>query len=306
MFFSGSMSFMDVLQREIEKKGLLQCESRRLFHGRGHCFPGYEDVLVDWFSPVVLVTLYRRRPEEWLQQLVVWLRNYLSAQAVVVQERHLREAPSRVFGQLPQQVNAVEADLSYRLRLNKPQNIGFFLDMAIGRSVVRRSAAGKKILNLFAYTCSFSVAAIHAGARQVVNVDMSQGALRLGQLNHRLNHLDLRRASFLKLEIFRSVSRLRKLSPFDIIVCDPPSEQGSSFRAQRDWPKLACQLPQLLSPTGEMFLCLSSPWLTTSYLEDLFCKSSLPLQLIAKYQAGSDFPEKTIEKGLNILHYRRI
>jgi len=297
---------MDVLKREIEKKGRVQCESRRLFHGRGHCFPGYEDVLIDWFAPVALVTLYRHRPEEWLQQLVDWLKSYLSAQAVVVQERYLDQAPSRVFGQLPSEVNAVEAGLKYRLRLNDAQNIGFFLDMAIGRRLVSQAASGRKILNLFAYTCSFSVAAINAGARQVVNVDMNQGALTLGQLNHRLNALDLRSAGFLKLEVFRSVSRLRKLAPFDIIVCDPPSEQGNSFKAQRDWPKLARQLPSLLSPKGEMFLCLSSPWLPTSYLEELFQVTDVPLQLVATYQAGDDFPEKTVERGLNILHYRHI
>jgi len=298
---------MDLLKREIEKKGLPGHESQRLFHGRGHCFYGYEDVLIDWFSPVVLVTLYRHRPEDWIEGLAAWIEQYLVAHAVVVQERYLPDSPSRIVtGVLPPNINAVEAGLNYRLRLNDAQNVGFFLDMAAGRELVSRGAKGKKILNLFSYSCSFSVAALAAGADQVVNVDMNRGVLSLGKLNHQLNHLDLRRVSFLSLEIFRSFSRLRKLAPFDMIICDPPDEQGSSFRPQRDWPKLARKLPELLFDDGELILCLSSPRMSTSYIDGLFKNISSPLQLLSNYQSGDDFPESDPEKGLNILHYQRV
>ena len=298
---------MDLLKNEIMEKGPPGHESRRLFHGRGHCFPEYEDILVDWFSPAVLVTLYRHRPEGWIEEFAAWLKDYLSAYAVVVQKRYLPHSPSCITaGELPDNVNAVETGLHYRLRLNDTQNIGFFLDMAVGRALVSRSAKGKKVLNLFSYSCSFSVAAIAAGADMVVNIDMSRGALALGRLNHQLNHLDLRRASFLPLEIFKSFSRLRKLAPFDMIICDPPDEQGSSFRPQRDWPKLSRKLPELLSEKGELFLCLSSPRMSTGYLEELFQGVKPPLQLLDTHRSGRDFPEAEPEKGLNILQYRRI
>ena len=296
---------MDLIKREIEKKGPLNRESRRLFHGRGHCFPGYEDILVDWFAPVVLVTLYRQRPDGWITDLAAWLQNHLTACAVVVQKRYLPNSPSSiVVGELPDTVDAVEAGLNYRLRLNDAQNIGFFLDMAVGRKIVSQGVVNKKVLNLFSYSCSFSVAALAAGADHVVNVDMSRGVLSLGKLNHQLNHLDLRKASFLSLEIFRSFSRLRKLAPFDMIICDPPDEQGSSFRSQRDWPVLARKLPPLLSERGELLICLSSPRLRTDYLEGLFRDVDPPLKLLHRYQSGDDFPETEPEKGLNILHYQ--
>ncbi len=298
---------MNLLKCEIEKKGLPGAESQRLFHGRGHCFPGYEDVLIDWFSPVVLVTLYRDRPEGWIEELATWIKQYLTAEAVVVQKRYLPHSPSSVIaGELPDNVNAIEAGLNYRLRLNDAQNIGFFLDMAVGRTFVRQNAEGKKILNLFSYSCSFSVAAIAGGADNVVNIDMNRGALALGRSNHQLNHLDLRRVSFLPLEIFRSFSRLRKLAPFDMIICDPPDEQGSSFRPQRDWPKLARKLPGLLSENGEILFCLSSPRISTDDIKGLFQKVDLPLQWVDTYRSEDDFPEAEPEKGLNILHYRKI
>ncbi len=139
-------------------------------------------------------------------------------------------APGRMLqGVMPENLEALEAGLSFRLRLGEAQNIGFFPDMAVGRQLVRERAAGKRVLNLFAYSCSFSVAALAGGAAQVVNLDMNRGALELGRLNHRLNGLNLRRASFLPLEFFRSVCKLRKLGPFDLVICDPPAAQGNSF-----------------------------------------------------------------------------
>lgn len=300
------VDYMNVIKTEIEKRDYTGNESRRLFHGRGHCFPGYEDLVIDWFKPVVLVTLYRQREDAWLVQLVALLRSKLVAvETIILQERYLRDSPSRfLFGELPVEVNAVEAGLKFRLRLHDTQNIGFFPDMAQGRVLVKEIAAGKNILNLFSYSCSFSVAAISAGAAQVVNLDMNRGALELGRLNHHLNSLDLRQASFLPLELFRSFSRLRMLAPFDLIICDPPGMQGGSFQPQRDWPKLVRKLPELLRSGGEMLICLSSPHLSPDYLQQLFVEFCPRAKLIQIVSAGKDFPEAEQDKGLNILNYQ--
>ncbi len=297
---------MKLIPEEIIQKKYVGDESRRLFHGRGHCFPDYEDVVIDWFKPVVLVTLYKQRDETWLAQLVSLLRSQLEAlEAVVLQERYLRNSPSSIlFGHLPEEVNAVESGLKYRLRLAAAQNIGFFIDMEQGRSLVKKIAGGKKVLNLFSYSCSFSVAAIAAGATQVVNLDMNRGALELGRLNHQLNKLDLRKVSFLQLELFRSFSKLRKLAPFDLIICDPPGEQGGSFQPHRDWPKLVRKLPALLRPGGEMLICLSSPYLSSDFIHPLFREFCPQAQLLQTLDSGNDFPELNIEKGLNLLHYQ--
>ena len=297
---------MNLIKSEIEKKKLAGEGSRRLFHGRGHCFPGYEDLVIDWFEPIVLVTLYCQRGEVWLTHLVELLKSQLVAvETIILQERYLRNSPSRIlFGELTTEVNAVEAGLKYRLRLNKAQNIGFFPDMATGRTLVNELAPGKKILNLFSYSCSFSVAAISGGAAQVVNLDMNKGALELGRINHKLNNLDLRKVSFLPLEIFRSFSRLRKLAPFDLIICDPPGEQGGSFQPQQHWPKLVRKLPELVSSEGEILICLSHPLLLPKYIQQLFIEIWPQSELLQIYNSGDDFPEKDKNKGLNILRYR--
>ena len=59
--------------------------------------------------------------------------------------------------------------------------------MKPGRDWLLQNAAGKRVLNLFAYTCSLSVAAIHGGAEEVINLDMASAALATGRKNHQLN-----------------------------------------------------------------------------------------------------------------------
>jgi 23S rRNA (cytosine1962-C5)-methyltransferase len=296
---------MNFLKEKIDIKRVGEVHSCRLFHGRGHCFPGYEDVVIDWYHPVILMTIYQPRTDLWVNQLSEWLYSQESVVAVVLQERYRTGAPSRILaGELPEEVNAYEAGLKYRLRLNGAQNIGFFPDMAVGREHVRNIASGKRVLNLFSYSCSFSVAAIAGGAEQVVNVDMNRGALELGKINHQINGLDLRKTSFLSLEIFRSFSRLRKVSPFDLIICDPPADQGNSFKAQRDWPKLIRKIPPLLSAGGEMLLCMSSPYLSSSYMQQLITEYCPQAQLLQTIYSAEDFPEAVAERGLVLLYYR--
>ncbi len=297
---------MHIVKQEIERHLPLGEESRRLFHGRGHCFPGYDDLLIDWFSPIVLVSLYRPRTEDWLSELVTLINEQIEdMEGIVLQERFLTDGPVRLlWGKKPEQVNAVEAGLRFRLRLGEAQNIGFFPDMAGGRALVNKLSAGKRVLNLFAYTCSFSVAAFAGTAEQIVNLDMNRGALELGKFNHQLNQQDLRRVSFLSLEFFRSMSRLRRLAPFEVIICDPPAYQGKSFKAERDWPKLLRKIPDLLAPGGDFIACLNGPHLPPEFLLELFAELRPEMKLQQKLQPGDDFPETDPERGVWIFHYR--
>lgn len=298
---------MQIIHDEITRHLPGAKDSRRLFHGRGQCFAGYEDLVIDYFHPVVMVILYRPRPQAWLDLLTQLLVETLpeQPQAILLQERFLSNGPSRLLqGTLPEIINAQEAGLSFRLRLGEAQNIGFFPDMAVGRKLVRERAAGKKILNLFAYTCSFSVAALVGGATQVVNLDMNRGALELGKTNHSINGIDLRQASFLSLEFFRSLSKLRKIGPFDLVICDPPASQGKSFTAEQHWPKLVRTLPRLVASGGEILACLNAPNLGPDYLDKLFTDTIPDAEKVGLFTPGEDFPETDLECGVTLHLYR--
>ncbi len=297
---------MDIIAQEILRHLPEAGESRRLFHGRGHCFAGFDDLVIDYYPPMVLVILYRERPQDWLKKLVELLLRLLPAapQGILLQERFRPGAPSRLLhGVLPDEVEALEDGLRYRLRLGDAQNVGFFPDMAVGRRLLRQKAKDKRILNLFAYSCSFSVAALVGGAEHVVNLDMNRGALELGRLNHRINNIDLRRTSFLPMELFRSFGRLRRCGPFDLIVCDPPASQGKSFTAERHWPKLIRRLPELLAPKGEVLACLSTPTMTITQLQQMFNDLLPTARLVDRHTSDEDFPEADMQRGTSVLHY---
>jgi 23S rRNA (cytosine1962-C5)-methyltransferase len=298
---------MEIIAQEIKRRMPVNEESRRLFHGRGHCFQGFEDVLIDWYKPIVLVSLYEQRTEPWLSELVDLLQKYIPGlSAVLLQERYLVNGPVRtLWGQLDAPVDAVESGCRFRLRLGNAQNIGFFPDMAQGRSLVHSLSTQKRVLNLFAYTCSFSVAALTGGAEQVVNLDMNRGALELGRLNHELNDLDLRRASFLPVELFRSMNKLKRLGPFDLIICDPPAYQGKSFKAERDWSKLLRKIPAILAQSGTLIACLNGPHLPPEFLQQLISELRPEMKLVQQLQPGTDFPEVDASRGSWLFHYQR-
>lgn len=282
-------------------------EARRLLHGRGCCFPGLEALTIDWYPPVLFATCYRPEPLAPLLQLYQALQGATPQllQALVVQTRHRGTVETRVLdGTLPEPVLAREDSLNFLLQFDRGQNIGFFPDMAAGRALLRRRSQGRRVLNLFAYSCSLSVAALAGGAVQVVNLDMSRSALELGRRNHLCNGLDLRSVSFLAHDLFKSFARLRSLGPFDTIVIDPPLAQGNSFQAERDWPKMLARLPGLLAPGGEVLACVSAPELGRQFLSAQFERHLPRAELLSVTTAGPDFPEADPDKGLQLLLYR--
>ena len=253
------------------KQGVDAC---RLFHGRGHCYPGLEFVSVDWFSPVLLISLYKEPEAQWLKQLAdeIVLRDSTEAiENIILQHRYIKGAPSEnLKGDIAGDYYAVEKGLKFRLNFKANQNVGFFLDMANCRQVLRERANGKRVLNLFAYTCAFSVVAAEAGAEKVVNVDMAKGALNTGRFNHQLNNIDTRSVSYLSHDIFKSWGKIRKYGPYDLVIIDPPSFQAGSFNVRKDYQKIVSKLPGLLAPQAQVIACLNSPDLSFYFLRELF------------------------------------
>src|SRR5690606_8667359 len=173
------------------------------------------------------------------------------AHTLLLQHRYLLESSTEaLLGEVPQEWLITENGLRYKLDLGIKQNNGLFLDMRYGRRWIQEQARGKRVLNLFAYTCGFSVAAIAGGAEHVVNLDMAKAALSRGRENHRLNEHDLRRVSFLGHELFKSWGKVKKTGPYDLIVIDPPSFQKGSFALTRDYQKILRRLPELLGERG--------------------------------------------------------
>lgn len=244
---------------------------QRLFHGRGHAYENLSHVNVDWLSPVVLITLYQAVDETWLLAQAKALKLLVSdCQSVQVQRRYEKFSPTQVLlGEAVDKTVVTENNLSYHIEFGKAQNSGLFLDMSNGRTWVKAHAKDLNVLNLFAYTCAFSVAAAAGGASKVVNIDLSKASLSKGRENHQLNQLakrDGKKIIFEGLDIFKSNSRIKKYGKYDLLICDPPSFQKGSVNIARDYAKIIRRVPQWMNTGAKLMLCLNSPDLDESFL----------------------------------------
>ncbi len=288
-------------------------DARRIFHGRGGLYPGCEHWTLDAYPPVWLLTSFQPATDDELATLHAALSERWAQLAPddalnwVYQYRNDVQADTRLMaGSVPDPHEVTEHGARFRVHLLKGLNHGFFLDMAEGRRWVREHMAacpGLKVLNLFAYTCAFSVVALQAGARHVLNVDMSDSALAVGQQNHLLNGLTAG-GSFLPHDIFSSWGKITRRGPYDLVIIDPPSHQKGSFVAGKDYARVIRRLPDLLADGGRVLLCLNSPRLDVAFLQDLMQELAPALTFEQRVPNPPVFADVSDERSLKVLVYR--
>lgn len=302
------MTIEDLQQLLITNAKTKTEEYTRLFHGRGGYYGAYKFLTVDSADKVLYSAFFAPDDEE--EAIIDMLQTFYKAegkwQALVVQRRYLKGAPTEVVeGELPGESFAIENGLKYKLNFLSNQNIGFFPDMKIGREFVRDNAKGKKVLNLFSYTCPFSVAAIAGGASSVVNVDMAKGALATGRDNHRFNDLDIRGCRFMPYNILKSWSRIKKAGPYDLIIIDPPSFQRGSFAATSDYEKIIKRLEQLATENCTVLSALNAPELDTNFIKTLFQANAPEFAYVKRLENMESFPSDDDERSLKNLIFQK-
>ncbi|MFA0673904.1 class I SAM-dependent methyltransferase, partial [Vibrio sp. 10N.222.51.A6] len=225
--------------------------------------------------------------------------------SIVLQHRYADGAPSEVlWGQLNDSPVVVEHGLKYQLDIGRNQNFGLFLDMRNGRQWVQDNAKDKNVLNLFAYTCGFSVAAIAGGARQCMNVDMSRGSLNKGRDNHRLNEHDMRSVNFLGYDIFKSWGKIKKGGPYELVIIDPPSFQKGSFALTKDYKKILRRLPELLTEGGEVIACVNSPAVSPNFLIETMAEEAPSVEFIERLDNPPEFVDVDLDSSLKVLRFK--
>lgn len=180
----------------------------------------------------------------------------------------LAEPKQLVFKQRGQQYDPLDAsksflvregDLSFEVNLHGYQDTGLFLDHRLTRQWFRQLSQGARVLNLFCYTGSFSVAAAAGGAEQVTSIDLSNTYLEWARRNFVHNRLELEKHRFLQGDVMTWVTSTE--SDYDLILCDPPTFSNSKrmqgvFDVQTSHPQLLRKLQSLLRPQGQiLFSC---------------------------------------------------
>ena len=163
----------------------------------------------------------------------------------------------------PPRLTVTEHGLRFGIDLAGAPHPGLFLDQRDARRRVARVAAGRRVANLFAFTCSFSAVAVAHGAEVAFSIDTARGCLRDGAENFALNGLDEGgRGKFIQEDARRWLARqdrARREKPdafrtLDLVVCDPPVfssvKGGGKFSISAEWEALADAVAGLLSPDG--------------------------------------------------------
>lgn len=287
-------------------------DSRRLFHGRGNCYPGFERVCVDSYHPAILVTLFEEYEDEGGLAEQLWaLVQPLGYSGLAVQRRYQPRAPILWECGMP-----VEAPVARRGALQFPltfdrQNVGFFLDIEPGRIWLEqqvREKAGKvenlKLLNLFAFTCAFSVVARAAGEAETLNIDLNKGVLKRGQANHQFNQLPMKGIRFVARDAVRDFKRYDRSGPFQLAVIDPPTRQRGAFEVEVHYAKLLEKLPACLADQADLLLVLNSPAHSEAYFRELICAANPGFSVVERLPQNPDFPDSDPDAALKMLHVR--
>lgn len=302
-------------------------QAQRVFHGRGGLYAGCEHWTLDRFPPVWVLTSFLPANEDTERELALIGDALRQRCQQVAPDQPLnwvfqcrndqlrlegRVETRLMAGSVPDPHIVQEQGLKFRVHVLKGQNHGLFLDMAHGRQwvgdYVRHCHAQEpknriKVLNLFAYTCAFSVVALHAGAHQVVNVDMSRGALSTGQYNHQINGIG-QGGSFWAHDIFTSWGKITRTGPYDLVIMDPPSYQKGSFVATKDYARLVRRLPDLLAPSGHAMLCLNAPELGAAFVQEQVQMLAPELTFMERVDNPQVFADTDPERALKVLVFQ--
>jgi len=217
----------------------------RVVNDQGDGLPG---VTLDRYGDFAVLALSSPEADDCALPIAQYLqeRGVLGVYVKRRERRDLRRAEApELAPATPLAGAAAESPLAVRegkftilTELGDGLSTGLFIDQRDNRARLAELSADKQVLNLFSYTCSFSVAAALAGAARVSSVDLSGRALERGKSNFAANGLAAERHEFVQTDALRFVrGALKHGRRFDVIVLDPPSFATvgkATFRFERD------------------------------------------------------------------------
>lgn len=202
---------------------------------------------------------------------------------------------------------AEENGIKYAMKSDQGLSPGVFLDQRDQRQWVLQNTKDQRVLNLFSYTCGFSVCAAKAGAKDVVSVDTSRKLLDWGKENFKLNGFNPEQFGFFAQDVFVYIKGAKKRGlKFDLIICDPPSfgrSQEGVWSITKDLPKLLKELPGLLNPNGKIILTTNyEGWDADKFREITLSALQGSIKIERTLRSGYDFEpaptNHTLLKGL--------
>lgn len=283
------------------------------------CFRLYErdipefPLVVDWYDGDVLAWVYHRTRDDTLEKEAAFhalVKQEITTGLEVPLEKLFIKYRERIKDRTDQYermdqraiVRVVEEQgLRFEVNLSDYLDTGLFLDHRKTRSIIRHYAPGKRVLNLFAYTGSFTVYACAGGATATTTVDMSRTYQDWTRRNLALNGFqECGDHRLVQSDCLQYLARgPARWEQYDYIVLDPPTFSNSkrmdaeSFAIDRDWPMLLRLVEPWLAPEGWLYFSTNSRQLTW---DDELLPPGMHAREISKRTVPEDFRNEKIHR----------
>lgn len=287
-----------------ESVGATRNTAYRLVHGEGDWLPG---VIADVYDRHVVVQILTAGAERLRPAILAAIQEVVDPAGIFERstggarrEEGLPDRFEAVSGaEPPERIEVREGEARYLVDVRGGQKTGFYVDQRDNRALIGRLASGLDVLNCFAYTGAFAVAAARGGAKRVVSVETSGPALQIARDNWALNGLDEARAEWLSSDVFDVLTSLADVSDekrYDLIVLDPPpfarhrADRDRAVRAYRDLNRRALRA---LRPGGLLATFTCSAHVSRELFLHAVATAAQPqmrLQVLAQLGAPADHP----------------
>jgi 23S rRNA (cytosine1962-C5)-methyltransferase len=291
----------------------------RLIHAESDGLPG---LIVDRYEDVLVMQVLSAGVEYWRETiadlLIALTRTQYLYERSDVDVREIEGLPNRTGkmrgGEPPEKIQIEENGLMFWVDVRKGHKTGFYLDQRENRKKVRNLAAGKDILDCFAYTGGFTINALFGGASSVTAIDSSADALDIARENVALNGFAEDKVEFLVADVFYQLRKFRDQNKkFDMIILDPPKFAPTAAQAQkaaRGYKDINLLAFKLLRPGGILVTFSCSGGVGADFFQKIIAGAALDAgvscQIIDHLKQSPDhpvalnFPEGAYLKGFII------